>query len=79
MSGKRIRAGTRGAPARPGPVEGAGRPEGARVGVVMAGAVALVRQPELERLAWRRTIQHLVPDISDASLASSDSMRGKLR
>jgi len=45
----------------------------------MEDAVALVRQPELERLAWRRTIQHLVPDISDASLASADSMLGKLR
>lgn len=79
MTGGRDRARGRGAPAQTRQHEGVGRLESARVCVVMEDAAALVRLPDLERLAWRRTIQHLVPDVDDAALASADALLEELR
>lgn len=79
MTGGRARAIGRGAPAQTRRREGVGRRESARVCVVMEDAVALVRLSDLERLAWRRTIQHLVPDVDDAALASADALLEELR
>lgn len=59
--------------------EGIDRREGVRACVVMEDAVALIRLPHLERLAWRRTLQHLVPDVGDAALESAEALIDELR
>ena len=46
--------------------------------VVMDDATALLRLHELERLAWLRTIEHLAPDVSRASLQAADTLVEKL-
>ena len=58
--------------------EPVGPPEGAPAWVVMDDATALLKLHELERLAWLRTIEHLAPDVSRASLQAADALVEKL-
>lgn len=55
-----------------------GLPENYPAWVVMDDATALLRLHELERLAWLRTIEHLVPAVSHASLQAADALVEKL-
>ena len=62
---------------RPGP-QASGLQEGDSPWVVLDDATTLLRLHDLERLAWRRTIEHLVPNISSASLQAADALVEKL-